>query len=105
MRGDRLREKAPILATLALLVAVLVGFQLTYPEPGLLYLAPAILLLSSLAFGHYPGERLLEAVIRARPPVLRREPGRSAPAFPSPRSSPRGGVLLAMALAGRGPPA
>ena len=58
----------------------------------------------SLAFGYYPGERLLEAVTRARRSVLRCEPGRSAPTLPSPRSSPRGGVLLAMALAGRGPP-
>jgi hypothetical protein len=71
----------------------------------LLYLAPAILLLAALAFGHYPGERLLEAVARVWHPVLRRR--RSLPTRPlaPPRFSPRGGVLLAMALAGRGPPA
>jgi hypothetical protein len=71
---------------------------------ALLYLAPWLLLLVALAFGHYPGERLLEAVIRARHALPRRE--RLAPVRPPPRrSSPRGGVLLAWALAGRGPPA
>ncbi len=104
MRGDSLREKAPILAGLGLLICALVGLQLTDSEPGLLYLAPALLLLGALAFDRYPGERLLAAVCRAWHPHLRRE--RSVPARPLalPRSSPRGGALLAMALAGRGPP-
>lgn len=71
---------------------------------ALLYLAPWLLLLAALALGHYPGERLLAAAIRVRRWVPRREgrvPSRPLP----PRSSPRGGVLLAWALAGRGPPA
>ena len=70
----------------------------------LLYLAPALLLLAALALGYYPGERLLDAFVRNWAPVLRRE-GRAAPRRLVPvRSFPRGGVLLAMALAGRGPP-
>jgi hypothetical protein len=106
MRAASLREKAPILAGLGLLIGALVGLQLTYPEPGLLYLAPALLLLAALAFDRYPGERLLTVLTGRRRPLVSRE--RSAPAhhpFPLRRSFPRGGVLLAMALAGRGPPA
>jgi hypothetical protein len=105
MRGAWLREKVPIHASLALLIAVLVGLQLTYSEPALLCLAPALLLLAALAFDCYPGERLLAALARAWHPVIRRERrGTVQPPFPH-RASPHGGVLLAMALAGRGPPA
>lgn len=70
---------------------------------ALLYLAPWLALLAALALGRYPGERLLEAIIRLRCPARRRE-GRQAPRPLPARSSPRGGVLLALALAGRGPP-
>jgi hypothetical protein len=72
---------------------------------GLLYLAPALLLLIALACGHYPGERLLEAVARPRRPVICRKGRPRLRLLAAPRSSPRGGVLLALALAGRGPPA
>jgi len=71
---------------------------------SLLYLAPWLLLLVALACGHYPGEGLLRAIDRARRSHPRREV--RPPTRPLPlRSSPRGGVLLALALAGRGPPA
>jgi hypothetical protein len=103
MSGTGLREKATMLATLGLLVGALGALQLSGAEPGLLYLAPALLLLSALVFGHYPGERLLAAVARTRSLALRREGRAWARPLP-PRSFPRGGVLLAMALAGRGPP-
>lgn len=71
---------------------------------GLLYLAPALLLFLALAFDRYPGERLLAAVTgirRVGPRIARRAP---TPRVTAPRSCPRGGVLLALALAGRGPP-
>ena len=55
---------------------------------ALLYLAPWLALLIVLACGHYPGERLLEAIVRTRHAPHRDE----------------GGALLALALAGRGPP-
>jgi hypothetical protein len=71
---------------------------------SLLYLAPWLLLLVALACGHYPGERFLQAINRARRSHPRREVRPPARPLP-PRSSPRGGVLLALALAGRGPPA
>jgi hypothetical protein len=104
MSRDSLREKAAIHATLALLVAGLVGLQLTYPEPALLCLAPALVLLAALAFDHYPGERLLAALARAWHPVIRHERRASDRPLFLRRFSPRGGALLAMALAGRGPP-
>ncbi|HEY6729522.1 MAG TPA: hypothetical protein VI039_00680 [Solirubrobacterales bacterium] len=104
MNGIRIREKGPILVSLALLVGVLVALQLSYSESGLLYLAPALLLLGALAFDHYPGKRLLATLARAWHPLAHFE--RAAAIWPlaSPRVFPRGGVLLAMALAGRGPP-
>lgn len=104
MSGARIRERAPILLSLGLLTAALVALQLTYPEPGLLHLAPALLLLAALAFDRYPGERLLAALARGGRPVGRGDgwsPTRPSAAL---RPFPRGGVLLAMALAGRGPP-
>jgi len=104
MSASRLRERAPIQAGLVLLVGVLVALQLSDSEPGLLYLAPAILLLAILGFDRYPGERLLAALHRAWHPPRPRERRPPARALP-PRSFPRGGALLALALAGRGPPA
>lgn len=98
------RERATILVGLALLVGALVALQLSYPDPGLLYLSPALLLLAALACDFYPGERLLAALARAWHPAMPR--ARRSARLPHPRRSfPRGGVLLAMALAGRGPPA
>lgn len=72
---------------------------------SLLYLAPALLLLAALACGYYPGERLLVAVTRSAPPTHRRAGDPPPRPLLPPRSTPRGGVLLALALAGRGPPA
>lgn len=70
----------------------------------LLYLAPALLLLAMLAFGCYPGERLLDALVRGWASVLDREAEPVSRRLLPIRSFPRGGVLLALALAGRGPP-
>jgi hypothetical protein len=89
---------------LAVLGCVVAALQLGYSEPGLLYLAPALLLLLVLSLGRYPGERMLIRAARA----LRRGPG-SANSEPRVRriallAFPRGGKLLAMSLAGRAPP-
>ena len=70
----------------------------------LLYLTPALLLLAALVCGFYPGERLLDALVRRRWPIRRREPAAATRRLLPIRSFPRGGALLAMALAGRGPP-
>jgi hypothetical protein len=71
---------------------------------ALLYLLPALLLLAPLVLGRYPGERLLRAAVdglrrRRRPgePHRLRQLASLAPL-------PRGGALLASALAGRAPP-
>lgn len=104
MSATALRDRTTMLATLGLLVGVLSALQLGGAEPGLLYLAPALLLLIALVFDRYPGERLLAAIARARPMGPRARGHRLPRSRPS-RSFPRGGVLLAMALAGRGPPA
>ncbi len=69
---------------------------------GLAYLSPAVFVFALLCSGHYPAERLLLA--RAR----QRRPRRRALAAKIPRQrlahAPRGGELLASALAGRAPP-
>lgn len=97
-------NRAALLAILGLLVGALVALQLGGAEPGLLYLAPALTLLAALVFDRYPGERLLDALARAWHPRTNRPSQSRARRF-SPRPFPRGGALLAMALAGRGPPA
>jgi hypothetical protein len=98
------RNRAALLAILGLLAGALVALQFDGAEPGLLYLAPALALLAALVFDRYPGERLLEALARAWHPRASRQSRSPARRVP-PRSFPRGGALLAMALAGRGPPA
>jgi len=104
MSGDRRYAKVPILIGLAVLTAALVALQLGYPESGLLYLSPALLLLAALAFDRYPGQQLLVALARAWHAPRDRE-GREAMRSPLPPCTlPRGSALLAMALAGRGPP-
>jgi hypothetical protein len=102
-RGDI--TKVPIAASLALLFAVLAALQFGYPESGLLYLAPALLLLTALVFGRYPGERLLLAAAGPGRNSLRRHRQQTPirRAFPL-TTHPRGGALLGCALAGRAPP-
>ena len=97
------RDRAAMLGVLGLLIGALGVLQLGGAEPGLLYLAPALLLLGTLIFGRYPGERLLTAFART-PHLALRLRGHLPPRPLSARTFPRGGVLLAMALAGRGPP-
>jgi hypothetical protein len=105
VKDEQGMTKSPIGAALALLFAVLLALQLGNAEPGLLYLAPALLLLTALALGRYPGERLL--LVAADP--WRRSLRRQAPPVPLWHLSalavrPRGGALLGCALAGRAPP-
>jgi hypothetical protein len=69
---------------------------------GLGYLAPAVFVFVLLWLGHYPGERLLVALSR------RTERRHGTPTFMVSRRAigrmPRGGSVLAWALAGRAPP-
>jgi hypothetical protein len=72
----------------------------------MLYLVPLLLVVAPLIAGRYPGERAL--IARARIPRRQRRP-RPAPSTrprtPPRHLVPRGGALLAAALAGRAPPA
>jgi hypothetical protein len=75
---------------------------------GALYLLPALLLAVVLLAGRRPGERLIVALHRRRA----RRGGRGSactpglvPAHPTELALPRGGRLIATALAGRAPPA
>ena len=92
---------------IALIVGVVVFVGVSFAHvPGLTlglgYLAPALFVFVLLWLGHYPGERLLVALSR------RTERRHGTPTFTVPRLAlghmPRGGSLLASALAGRAPP-
>jgi hypothetical protein len=91
------------LATLSLLLAVLQS--LTGISPDVLLAVPALLLLLPLLAGRYVGEdglaRLAGRVVVAR----RRSPVSLGSRRRAPRVLPRGGRLIASALAERGPPA
>jgi|GEM_PF-2378258 hypothetical protein len=73
---------------------------------SLAYLGPGIFVLLLLRLGGYPGERAILAWARSR--SRSREPGRAnhtrTPSTGSAARMPRGGALLAAALAGRAPP-
>ena len=70
---------------------------------SLLYLAPWLLLLVALALGHYPGERLLQAIDRARRSHPRREAPRHRPGrFPlAPRPAAASSWRWRLPAAGR----
>jgi hypothetical protein len=94
------------LAFAALTCVWLLGLELLGVEAALAYLAPALLILLPLIGGRYPGD---EALARAATRQIRPRRPPSAPtsvARRRPRAVlPRGGRLVAAALAGRGPPA
>jgi uncharacterized protein YcnI len=102
-RSSSQESRHLIFAGLGLLLAMVVALQFGFAESSLLYLAPALLILIPLAFDRYPGERLLRAVI-ARPVRVGARPGPPARRYAPLHLLPRGGALLASALAGRGPP-
>jgi hypothetical protein len=79
----------------------LAGLHVGGLDTGLLFLAPAFVLLLPLLAGRYPGERVLAPrVAPVRCPVALRL------ALPRPRARlvPRGGLLVGSSLAGRAPP-
>jgi hypothetical protein len=101
----RLRVRHPVLA-LALIAALAVAvLSLAELDPGVLCLLPALTLAAPLILRRYPGARALarlSAVRRAR----WQRPRSSAPLRPRAwAATPRGGLLLACALAVRPPPA
>jgi hypothetical protein len=102
------RDLRPLLAIAVLGVIVALAESVTGLHTGLLLLSPALVLALPLVAGRYLGEDRLER-LAARRAVPRPRRRTSAIAF-VPRNAPRalvarGGLLLAAALAERGPPA
>ncbi len=69
---------------------------------GLAYLGPGMFVFLLLWLGRYPGEKAILGFIRT--PRLRRARVSAARCGPMRVGMPRGGALLAAALAGRAPP-
>jgi hypothetical protein len=103
--GGGMRDRRA-LAFAALTVVWLFGLELLGIEAAVAYLAPALLILLPLLGGRYPGDEAF-----ARLAARRSRPARRPPPQPPPLRRPRivallprGGRLVAGALAGRGPP-
>jgi hypothetical protein len=103
MRITRDRRRLTI-ALLAVLTALLTLWLAQMPamDGGLACLAPGVFAFVLLWLGHYPGHRAIAAIV-ARP--ARRRRGARPPRRRRSVVMPRGGDLLAAALAGRAPPA
>jgi hypothetical protein len=71
----------------------------------LIDLAPLLVLLCALVLGRYPGERAFRRRVARQRTVRRRPPRVASRRRDAPALLPRGGALLASALAGRAPPA
>jgi hypothetical protein len=98
------RLSAAALALSAVGIAVLVHHGAALD--GLAYLLPLLLLLLTLGLRRYPGEHVLLAAIARRSRRRAASRRRSRVRRPSPRTvMPRGGLLIAFALAVRPPPA
>jgi hypothetical protein len=98
-------RRAPAFA--ALTIVWLLGLELLGVEAAVAYLSPALLILLPLLGGRYPGDEALARVTRRRARPVRRPPRAALPLRRHRPSAllPRGGRLVATALAGRGPPA
>jgi hypothetical protein len=106
LQARRSLSTLKVAAALALVGAVAVVALAGMPgtlTSGALMALPALLLAVALLGGNYPGERLLRrwGSRRSRPRMRCGLP----PALPRPAAAmPRGGSLIASALAGRAPP-
>jgi hypothetical protein len=90
------------LALLATAVALLYAIGPPEVRMGLAYISPFLVLLGFLIADRYPGERLIPRRRRPARPRRARTVRRPTVAFAT--IVPRGGHLLAFALAGRAPP-
>jgi hypothetical protein len=95
--------------TLMIGAVALLGLGAYWALPGLSdaisYLLPALLLMAALAARRYPGERALLAMMRKTRSGPRRVAARDIRRHARPRALvPRGGALIAFALAVRPPP-
>lgn len=85
-------------------LAIFAAIHVSGISEGLLYLAPTLLLAGLLLAGHYPGERLIARLAGHRRERRRARGGRPRLHRRPPRKAPCGGLLIALSLAGRGPP-
>lgn len=96
--------RSQVFAALAILAFVLLGLRSGLSAGAVLCLAPALLLGAALCLRRYPGERLL-LTLRRRGTCPRPRAAASLLAGVSPATwLPRGGLLMAFALAVRPPP-
>jgi hypothetical protein len=100
MRRDR-----HLLLGLSALLLGLMALTATGVHSDVLLAAPALVFVLPLLAGRYVGEDRLARLATAFAPVRRRPAGTLAPTAPrAPRALPRGGRLIASALAVRPPP-
>jgi hypothetical protein len=98
--------RARALVALAIVAGLAMGARSGLGAADLLCLAPALALAAMLLWRGYPGERLLSAALARRRHGRRARPSREprrALRFTGP-GVPRGGLLMARALAVRPPP-
>jgi hypothetical protein len=101
-RSHRMRLSVALSIGVTVLACVWIG-HVPAVSDGLAYLGPAAFAFVLLWLGRYPGERSILALSRRR--NRRRPSGAQSSRCPlRERRMPRGGRLLATALAGRAPP-
>ncbi len=91
-----------LLGVAVMAVLWVAGLEIGGLGTGLLFLAPAFVLLLPLLAGRYPGELKLTAA--ARPWTRRAAVVVLRPSRPAALLAPRGGLLVGCSLAGRAPP-
>jgi hypothetical protein len=101
------RDKRLLLGLAALTLAFALVQSATGISGDVLLAAPVLILLLPLLAGRYVGEDGIARLSGALAPLRRRRPvvAGLAPARRAPRLLARGGHLIAVALARRGPPA
>jgi hypothetical protein len=98
------RRAASFVFALAVAVLLAGAHAVQGVDTGLLFLAPALLIIAPLVAGRYLGERTLARWAGAMP-VRRRLPAADVRfGHATSRASVSGGLLLARHIAGRGPP-
>ena len=102
----RVRDRVLLCAMSAAVLAAAVVHGVAGVHADALIAVPALLLLLPLAAGRYVGsERLVRLVRRVARPWGRRVARPAVSRRPARRPAPRGGLLIAVSLARRGPPA
>jgi hypothetical protein len=102
----RIRDRTLLCAMVAATVALAAVHGVAGVGADALIAAPALFLLLPLVAGRYVGsERLVRLARRVPRPALRRGARRVVRVRPARRVGPRGGLLIAVSLARRGPPA